>query len=119
MGSSPEFSRLLGQHICGVPGTERNAKVRVSAPEAWNSPGLVDFTGLSLHLFTFLALKARQFSGKQDTKWSMNPVPMILQAILLLMCMKYVQNLLLSLKSQGELVSACTAEACPELSLHK
>lgn len=90
--------------------------MRVSAPEAWKFLGLVGFISLSLHLFTFLAFKARHFSGKQDTKWSMNLVPTILQAILLLMWMKYVQNLLLSLKSQGELVSACTGEACPELS---
>lgn len=36
----------------------------------------------------------------------MDLVLKILQAILLLICMKYVQNLLLSVQSQGELLSA-------------
>lgn len=59
--SSPELSRLFGQHICCIPGTARNAKVRVSAPEARNSPGLVRFTGLSLYVY-LLFLLSRQDS---------------------------------------------------------
>lgn len=95
--SSSELSRLLVRWICGILGTAaRNPEVGVSAPEAWKSPGLVGFISLSLHLFTFLAFKARHFSGKQDTKRSMKPVLKILPAILLLMCMKYVQSLTLT-----------------------
>jgi len=42
--SSSELSRLLVCPICGILGTTaRNPEVRVSAPEAWKSPGLVGF----------------------------------------------------------------------------
>lgn len=113
MTSSSELSTLLAWPICSILGTTaRNPKMRMSAPsDVWKSPGLVGFITLFVHLLTFLALKARHFSGKQDTKWSMNLVPKILQAILLLTRTKYVPNLLLSLKPKGDLVSACTCRS--------